>query len=95
MVKSKSIDEILSGWNVYSRPKKGDIFRHYKGSEYEIVETGFIENGGEPAIIYKSLDKGVVWIRTAENFYETIVENKIELQRFKQQITASKDSSVS
>lgn len=84
MEKSKSIDEILSGWSVYNRPKNGDIFRHYKGGEYEIVETGFLENGGEPAVIYRSLDKGIVWIRTAENFYETVIENDIELPRFNQ-----------
>lgn len=84
MVKPRSIDKILSGWNVYTRPNNGDIFRHYKGGEYEIVETGFLENTGEPSVVYRSLDKdGIVWIRTAENFYEVIMENKVELPRFK------------
>ncbi len=79
MSKQKSIDEIQAGWNGLDRPKDGQIFRHYKGGEYEIVSTGFLEDSEAPCVVYRSLLKNITWVRTAKNFLE-LVEHEGKLQ---------------
>lgn len=83
MGKSKSLDEIKAGWNEFDRPTDGQIFQHYKGGEYEIVATGFLEDSEVPCVIYRSLLKNVVWVRTAQNFLEAVEHNGQKLPRFK------------
>jgi hypothetical protein len=81
--KQKSIDEIKAGWNDFDRPKDGQIFQHYKGGKYEIVATGFLEDSEAPCVVYRSLLKNIVWVRTAKNFLEN-VEHEGKMQpRFK------------
>ena len=74
MGKSKPITEILAGWANYERPADGTRYRHYKGGEYEIVTTGFLEKEEVPAVVYRSLEKDIVWVRSAEDFF-AIVQN--------------------
>ncbi len=82
MTKQKSIDEIMAGWDGFSRPKDGQIFQHYKGGRYEIVATGFLEDTEAPCVVYRSLEKDIVWVRTAKNFFETIEYNGATRPRF-------------
>ncbi len=84
MPKSKSIEEILDGWKKFARPKDGQRFQHYKGGLYEVVTTGFIENSELPCVVYRSLEKNIVWVRTAENFFESVNDNDNTVPRFKQ-----------
>jgi hypothetical protein len=72
MSKQKSIDEIQAGWNDFERPYDGQIFQHYKGGKYEIVATGFLEDSEVPCVVYRSLLKNIVWVRTAKNFLEDV-----------------------
>jgi hypothetical protein len=72
MTKQKSISEIKSGWDGLNRPKNGQVFKHYKGGTYEIVETGFLEDSEAPCVVYRSLEKNIVWVRTAKNFLEQV-----------------------
>jgi hypothetical protein len=83
MSKQKSIDEIEAEWLNFVRPKDGQLFEHYKGGKYEIVATGFIENSEEPCVVYRSLEKNIVWVRTAQNFTENIDNNGTIKPRFK------------
>ncbi len=83
MGKSKSLDEIKAGWNEFDRPKDGQIFEHYKGGQYEIVATGFLEDSEFPCVIYRSLLKNVIWVRTARNFFEEVEYEGQTLPRFK------------
>jgi hypothetical protein len=83
MTKQKSIDEIEAEWNDFSRPKDGQIFQHYKGGKYEIVATGFLEDSETPCVIYRSLLKNIVWVRTAKNFLEDVEYNGVVTPRFK------------
>jgi hypothetical protein len=83
MTKQKSIDEIKAEWNDFSRPKDGQIFQHYKGGKYEIVATGFLEDSETPCVIYRSLLKNIVWVRTAKNFLEDVEYNGVVTPRFK------------
>lgn len=82
MTKQKSIEAIEAGWNDFRRPREGQRFRHYKGGEYEIVATGFLEDTEAPCVVYRSLEKKMVWVRTAKNFLETIEYKGAELSRF-------------
>ncbi len=83
MSKQKSIDEIMAKWDGLDRPKDGQIFQHYKGGEYEIIATGFLEDTEAPCVIYRSQLKGVVWVRTAENFLENVEYEGVVQPRFK------------
>lgn len=82
MNKLKSIAEIEAGWNGLVRPRDGQRYRHYKGGEYEIVATGFLEDSETPCVVYRSLEKGIVWVRTAKNFLESIEYNGVKQARF-------------
>ncbi len=82
MTKQKSIDEIKSAWNDFDRPKNGQIFQHYKGGTYEVVATGFLEDTEAPCVIYRSLEKNIVWVRTAKNFLEQVEYKGITQPRF-------------
>lgn len=83
MSKSKPIEEMLDSWKDFTRPVDGQRFQHYKGGLYEIVATGFIENSELPCVVYRSLKKNIVWVRTAENFLESVEENDVTKPRFK------------
>ncbi len=83
MTKQKSIDEITAAWNDFNRPKTGQIFRHYKGDLYKIVATGFLEDTLAPCVIYRSLQMNTVWVRSAQNFLETVEHNDSTQPRFK------------
>lgn len=83
MTKQKSIDEILSGWDKFDRPQPGQVFKHYKGGEYEIIATGFLEDSEAPCVVYRSLLKNITWVRTAKNFLEEIEYDGVTRPRFK------------
>jgi hypothetical protein len=72
MSKQKDLQEILAGWNGFERPDDGRKFQHYKGGKYEVIATGYLEDTEAPCVIYRSLDKDIVWVRTAKNFFEDI-----------------------
>lgn len=72
MTKQKSLDEIKAGWDGLDRPVDGQLFRHYKGGEYTIVATGFLEDSEAPCVVYRSVLKDMVWVRTAKNFLEPV-----------------------
>jgi hypothetical protein len=84
MTKQKSLEEIKAGWRNFARPKDGQLFQHYKGGKYEILATGFLEDTEAPCVVYRSLEKNVVWVRTAKNFLEDIEYEGIIQPRFKE-----------
>ena len=84
MTKQKSLGAIKAGWNDFNRPKDGQIFRHYKGGQYAIIATGFLEDTEAPCVVYRSLKKNIVWVRTAKNFLENIEHDGITQPRFEQ-----------
>lgn len=79
----KSTQELQDIWNKFDRPREGTVFQHYKGGLYEIVSTGFNEDTLEPCVIYRSTEEHIVWVRNAENFFEKIVYEGVELARFR------------
>lgn len=83
MTKQKSIDEIQAGWDDFDRPRDGDKYQHYKGGIYEIAATGFLEDTEAPCVAYRSLNKDIVWVRTAKNFLEAVEHDGKTVPRFK------------
>jgi hypothetical protein len=49
---------------------RGQIYRHYKGGLYSIVDVAIKEDTLEPLVIYRSNAKGTTWARTLANFTE-------------------------
>ena len=82
MTQQKPIDEIQAGWDDFDRPQDGQIFQHYKGGKYEIVATGFLEDSETPCVIYRSLLKNIIWVRTAKNFLENVEHDGAIQPRF-------------
>ena len=83
MSKSKPLEEIQSQWDLFDRPKDGQKYLHYKGGEYEIVATGFLEDSETPCVVYRSFEKDIVWVRTAKNFLEDIEHDGHTVPRFR------------
>ncbi len=83
MTKQKTISEIKAGWKGLMRPETGQVFQHYKGGKYEIVATGFLEDTEAPCVVYRSIEKNIVWVRSAKNFLEKIEHNGKLQARFK------------
>lgn len=82
MSKQKSLDEIQAQWGSYDRPETGATYVHYKGGEYTIVETGFLEDSEAPCVVYRSKHHDIVWVRTAKNFLEEVEYNGRRQPRF-------------
>jgi hypothetical protein len=82
IVNHQSIAQLEKAWAAFDRPINGTRYRHYKGGEYEVVTTGFLEETEEPCVIYRSLKNNSIWVRTAQNFLEGIEHNGHVLPRF-------------
>ena len=58
-------------------------YRHYKGSEYEVLGEGIHTETEEKLIIYKSLyEPYTIWVRPFDMFFETIVIDGQKILRF-------------
>jgi hypothetical protein len=82
MPPKKDLTQLEAAWNTFERPKDGQHFKHYKGGDYMIVATGFLEETETPCVIYRSTANGTVWVRTAQNFLELVTHDGIEQPRF-------------
>lgn len=62
----------------------GDIYRHYKGSEYEVIGAGLHTETEEKMVIYRSIEEPEkVWLRPYDMFFETVTVGGEEISRFK------------
>ncbi len=67
------IDQLAKGIPVRdpsSIPKVPGVWKHKYGGRYEIVEFCVIEEGCVPAVLYRSLKDGSLWIRPCSNFFD-------------------------
>lgn len=78
-----SDEKDLAQENLKNLPVKvGQKYTHFKGGEYEIVAVGIKEYTLEPMVVYRSDLKGSTWIRTIENFTETVDRDGKTHKRF-------------
>lgn len=83
MSKHKALDQIQAQWSEFKRPRDGEVFEHYKGDLYSVVATGYLEETEVACVVYKSLKKDIVWVRTAKNFFETVEFQGKQRPRFR------------
>lgn len=66
-----------------SKPDITGKYRHYKGSEYEVVGEGTHTETGERLVVYKALyDPEGLWVRPYDMFFETITLDGVQKARF-------------
>jgi len=58
-------------------------YRHYKGQEYEVIETALHCDHLQAHVVYRALyGDGSLWIRPRSNFLETVEVNGKRTPRF-------------
>jgi hypothetical protein len=63
---------------------KPGIYKHYKGALYEAFFVGRLSEDREKEfIVYRSIERGLVWIRPLEMFLENVEFDGQTLPRFK------------
>lgn len=62
---------------------KPGIYRHYKGNEYEVIDTVRHSETEEELVLYRALygERGL-WVRPAEMFAETVTIEGKSVPRF-------------
>ena len=50
------------------KPVVASTWRHYKGDEYYVICTGWIEANTTPCVIYEPVGGGTIWVRPTDNF---------------------------
>lgn len=61
----------------------GKYYKHFKGNLYRIEAFAKDSESQEVFVVYKAMsNNGQVWIRPVNNFFEKIVRDGVELQRF-------------
>jgi len=63
------------GSDMRELPKPGELWRHFKGSVYQIVTVAVHTDSGERFVIYRS-NNGKLWARPLEMFLEEVPEGK-------------------
>lgn len=64
--------------------KPQGIYRHYKGTEYEVLGTGIHTETEEKMVIYRSIEEPEkVWLRPYDMFFETVTIDGEGIPRFK------------
>ncbi len=65
-----------------AQPKIGEIYRHFKGRMYAIVQIARHSETLELYVVYESLDGNHTWIRPLNMFCEHIEKDGKKIQRF-------------
>lgn len=60
------------------QPEIGKLYRHYKGTVYQVLAVGLHTETLEELVVYKAIGGDQVWIRPLKMWIETIkIENKL------------------
>lgn len=58
-------------------PKEGELYRHFKGNEYQIVTLAEHSEDGSRMVVYKALyDEGKCYVRPLDMFMEEVDSKK-------------------
>lgn len=50
----------------------GDIYRHFKGSYYQVITLASLESNLEPYVVYSSLETGQTFVRSLQSFQSKV-----------------------
>jgi hypothetical protein len=59
------------------KPKKGEFYRHFKGTIYQVLGYAVHSETQEEMIIYKSFKDEKVWVRPLEMFIDIHPEHQV------------------
>ena len=78
----------------FRTPKKGEIYKHFKGNLYEIIAIGKHTESMESMVVYQELDGNKVFVRPLEMFVSKVDKEKypdvLQVYRFELQDQKSK-----
>lgn len=58
-------------------------YRHYKGGEYQVIDTVIHSETEEIMVLYKPLyGEQALWVRPIDMFFETVIFNGRSVNRF-------------
>lgn len=63
---------------------KSGTYKHYKGKEYEVICQALHSETLEEMVVYRALyDDNKIWIRPKKMFFEKVIVDGVEMERFK------------
>jgi hypothetical protein len=60
----------------------GQVYKHYKGGKYKVLNEAVHSENGEHFVIYQNLKDDSIWARPKHMFLENIVVDGKEIERF-------------
>lgn len=63
-------------------PQPGQLYKHYKGSVYQILYLGLHTETLEEVVVYKAVDKDQVWIRPLTMWNDIVEVQGQKISRF-------------
>lgn len=78
------MSDIIPELSRLAKSFKPGIYQHFKGSLYEAMCVGrSSEARSEEYVVYRSLEKGYIWIRPIQMFFEDVERDGYAGPRFK------------
>lgn len=65
-----------------NKPQPGQIYQHIKGNFYEVLYVGTHTETLEELVIYKPVDKDMIWIRPLSMWNTRLRKNGKDVSRF-------------
>lgn len=64
--------------------KVGSLYRHYKGSVYQLIGIGKNERDLTVVVLYKRFDTpdNQIWVRPLEEWHQLVLHNGQQVNRF-------------
>jgi hypothetical protein len=71
----ENLDNILLNKLLYQPSPQ--LYKHFRGTKYQLLHIALTSDGEQPLAIYKALDTDIIWSRPVEEFFGKVeVDNK-------------------